>query len=160
MIDEIFEQLKEAVAKGATLPAPHVPDLEDDLKQFVVRPMTDDEIAFLAARDAAAVAAEKMMARVVILGQLDLLDDATADDIKRDEQTKFHAMLLADLFFWTIQANTSWQFAALHQRMHEGHLVLVGLKPKEARAYYKRQAEAQQMAELIGGEKPGPRLVN
>jgi hypothetical protein len=159
ILNEIFAQLEAEAAKGAALPAPVCPEVEEDLKPFIVRPMTDDEITLLAARDAADLAARKMLAKVLFLESLGLLDAVGPDEIKNDETIKFKAAILADLFFWTIQEATGWQFAALHQRQHEGRLVLVGLKTTEARAYYKKQQEAQQMSELIG-EAPGPRLVN
>jgi hypothetical protein len=160
ILDEVFEDLKVQIAKGATLPTPQVPEVEEDLKPFILRPMTDDEVAFMAARDAADLEARKMIARVAIARRFGLLNEATPHDIERDEKTKFRALLLGDLFFWSIQAATGWEFASLYQRRtHEGKLVLIGLKTPDALAYLKKQEEAQDMAELID-EYQGPRLVN
>jgi hypothetical protein len=158
-LDEIFEQLREAASAGAALPTPLCPEIEEDLKPFILRPMTDDELALMSARDAAGIEAQKMIARVLLLQQLGLLDDATPQEIKRDEEQKFTATMLADLFFWSLQAATGWQFASIYQRFHEKRVVLVGLKTKEAREFLKKQREARQMSELIG-EKMGPRMVN
>jgi hypothetical protein len=158
-LDEIFEQLREEIAKGSALPAPLCPPIEEDLKPFILRPMAEDELALMAARDAATLEPEKMVVRVMLLQQLGLLDDASPEEIKRDELVKFRATILSDLFFWSLQAATGWQFASIYQRLHEKRVVLVGLKTKQAREFLKKQREARQMSELIG-EKADPRLVN
>jgi hypothetical protein len=159
MIDAIFNQIKEEVAKGKALPTPVCPEVEEDLKPFILRPMSDDELALMAARDEASIQAEKMVAKILVLGQLGLLDDATPQDIEHDEIARLKGTIPADLFFWTIQANSGWKFAALHQRTHEGRVVLIGLPTKEARAFYRKYREAREMQQLIG-DAPKPGLVN
>jgi hypothetical protein len=158
-LNEIFDVLKFEAEKGRTLPTPVCPEVEEELKPFILRPMTDDELALMASRDHSLLEAEKMVVRVMLLQQLGLGDDATPEEIKRDEEQKFKATILGDLFFWSLQAPTGWQFASIYQRFHEKRVVLVGLKTKEAREFPKKQREARQMSELIG-EKMGPRMVN
>jgi hypothetical protein len=160
ILDAIFEQLKEEIAKGAALPVPVCPALEEEYKKFVLRPMTEEELALMAARDAAMGEAEKMVVRVMILHQVGMMDSYTTEDIKRDEEAKFKATMLGDVFFWGLQASTGWKFASLLQRVHEGQVVLVGLPVKEARAHNRKHREAREMADLIGTEMPKPRLVN
>jgi hypothetical protein len=102
-----------------------------------------------------------MLMRVIISHQLGLLDDYGPEEIKRDEESKLKATMLADLFWWHLLSDTGFQFAGIYQRSHEGKMVLVGLPPKEAQAFVKKRREAaQQMAWLIGSETQKPRLVN
>ena len=160
ILDEIFEQLKEAAAQGATLPTPQFQEVEEDLKPFIVRPMTADEVALITARDVAEIEAQKLVARVAIMQQLGLISYTTPQDIERDEKIKFRALLLGDLFFWAIQAATGWQFASIFYRRHEGRMVLVGLKMQDSLAYHKKQQEEQDFAELIDEYQGPSRLVN
>lgn len=145
IIERIFAELKSEIEKGSQLELYKLPEIEEDLRPFVIRELTEEENRFLTVRAQKNREARQMYFRIGLLTQIE--EYAATDETRKDDEIlRFHAETIDNLFFWYLAIQTNWEFSMLVERRDPvtGQNVLIGLKPEDARAYVRRVAEREQ----------------